>query len=69
MPLFGYHCTACGEDYEMLVFGSEPPTCPKCGSHASERALSRPAPPPQQSDPAPMCQACGQFGTCPGHAA
>lgn len=69
MPLFNYHCSGCGDEFEMLLFGDEPPACPSCGSQDVAQRLSRVAPPPQMGDPAPACQACGQFGMCPGHAA
>lgn len=32
MPLFDFHCDACQAGFERLVRGSEPPTCPHCGS-------------------------------------
>ncbi|OGW34836.1 MAG: hypothetical protein A2010_01060 [Nitrospirae bacterium GWD2_57_9] len=42
MPIYEYHCTACGADFEKLVFGSNPEvTCEKCGSAGTEKKMSR----------------------------
>jgi putative FmdB family regulatory protein len=43
VPIYEYECTSCGERFELLVLGSEPPACPSCGSRALERLLSLPA--------------------------
>lgn len=40
MPLFEYICKACGESAELLVTGSRPPACPRCGSKKLEKQLS-----------------------------
>lgn len=41
MPLFEYVCTACGHEFEELVFGGKEPTkCPKCGQAKIKRKLS-----------------------------
>jgi putative FmdB family regulatory protein len=32
MPLFNFLCKSCEADNEILVRGSEKPTCPTCGS-------------------------------------
>jgi putative FmdB family regulatory protein len=32
MPIYEYHCSCCGKDFECLVFGSEKPDCPECKS-------------------------------------
>ncbi len=45
MPLYGYHCTGCDKDVELLVGFGDMPVCPSCGSEALERLLSRVAPP------------------------
>ncbi|HEY9108613.1 MAG TPA: zinc ribbon domain-containing protein [Roseateles sp.] len=39
MPLFDFHCQACQAEFERLVRGSEPPTCPQCGSTALTKLL------------------------------
>jgi len=40
MPIFEYRCEACGHRFELLVFGSEKPACPKCSSKRIEKLLS-----------------------------
>jgi putative FmdB family regulatory protein len=40
MPLYDYHCTACKAEFELLVRGSDIPTCPECGSTALEKLVS-----------------------------
>lgn len=41
MPIYEYECKKCGSTFEELVFGSETPVCPKCGSPDTDRLLSR----------------------------
>jgi len=42
MPIYEYHCNACGSDFEKLVFGSNPEvSCEKCGSKKTEKLMSR----------------------------
>ncbi len=43
MPLYDFHCQGCGVDAELLVRGTNTPTCPACGSEQLERLLSLPA--------------------------
>ncbi len=31
MPIYEYHCCACENDFEKLVFGNDEVVCPKCG--------------------------------------
>lgn len=43
MPIYEYVCQDCGEAYEKLVRSMTAKvevTCPKCGSHHAEKALS-----------------------------
>jgi putative FmdB family regulatory protein len=40
MPLYDFHCRACGHEFEALVRGSESPVCPSCQSRDLERLLS-----------------------------
>ena len=40
MPLYDFHCRACGHDFEALVRPPTPPQCPSCGSADLERQLS-----------------------------
>ena len=44
MPLFDYHCQACGNDFETLVRTGTTPVCPQCQSAALEKCLSRISP-------------------------
>ena len=32
MPIYEYSCGQCKDDFELLVFKSDEPACPKCGS-------------------------------------
>ncbi len=73
MPLYEYVCKACEHPFEELVFGSETPNCPSCGSGRLERQISTfgvseggpdPAPPP--GGPCAGCPAdAGGAGSCP----
>ena len=40
MPIYEYHCGACNQNFECLVFGSEKPCCPKCHCENVERLMS-----------------------------
>lgn len=44
MPLYEYHCQACGRDFETLVRSGSTPACPQCRSTALEKIVSRIAP-------------------------
>jgi len=69
MPLFRYICDGCGKVNEILVRGSEEPTCPDCGSDRLAKQLSAITPmngraaAPAQAGCASCCQAQG--GSCP----
>lgn len=42
MPIYEYGCTACGHEFEELVFsGDAAPKCPKCNDSDVQRLLSR----------------------------
>ncbi len=42
MPIYEYHCSACGADFEKLVFGSKNGiVCERCGSDRTEKLMSR----------------------------
>ncbi len=45
MPLYEYHCSACGHRFERIVKFSDAPltTCPKCGKEALDQLISAPA--------------------------
>lgn len=41
MPIFEFHCNACDQDFEKLVFGSDPDVeCPHCGQSRVEKLMS-----------------------------
>ena len=42
MPIYDFHCRACGHEFEALVRpqDQEPPRCPSCQSVDLERLLS-----------------------------
>lgn len=45
MPIYDFHCPACGHRFEALVRASDsPPVCPQC-NNALDRLVSAPAPP------------------------
>ncbi len=44
MPIFDFHCSACQNQFEDLVFGDEKAVCPKCGEQNIERMVSAPSP-------------------------
>ncbi len=44
MPLYDYHCPACGADFELLVRSDTVVACPSCGAAQVERQISRIAP-------------------------
>jgi putative FmdB family regulatory protein len=42
MPIYEYRCRDCGKEFEVLVRGENPISCPHCRSRALERLLSTP---------------------------
>jgi len=40
MPLFEYECKSCGHRFEVLVYGSKTPVCPRCEGKNLDRLLS-----------------------------
>ncbi len=44
MPIYGYHCTKCDAEFELLMNSSDVAKCPKCNSKKLERLMSRIAP-------------------------
>ena len=45
MPLYEYHCDACGREFELIRKFSDPPLekCPHCGSGPVHKLMSSPA--------------------------
>lgn len=44
MPIYDYHCPACGNRFEALVRAGSTPACPQCGSTALDKRVSSIAP-------------------------
>jgi putative FmdB family regulatory protein len=44
MPLYDFHCAACGAAFEALVRGEAVPACKACGSASVQRQLSLTSP-------------------------
>lgn len=44
MPIHDYRCSACGQQFELLVRGSTVPACPHCASTALDKLVSLTAP-------------------------
>ena len=44
MPIHDYRCSACGQQFELLVRGSSVPACPHCASTALDKLVSLTAP-------------------------
>lgn len=41
MPIYEFHCSGCGEDFEELVFGQpETINCPKCKGTEVKKLMS-----------------------------
>jgi putative FmdB family regulatory protein len=40
MPIYEYSCGQCGDDFELLVFSSDEPACPNCGSKNLQKKMS-----------------------------
>jgi len=40
MPIFEYRCSACGDDFELLVRSDTAVACPECGSRKVDKKLS-----------------------------
>ncbi|MDR3448979.1 MAG: zinc ribbon domain-containing protein [Alphaproteobacteria bacterium] len=73
MPIYGYRCSKCGENFQTLVRSGETPECPSCGGVELVQQLSLIASPAKGGDSdAPSCSSVGPgpgCGGCPGGAA
>lgn len=49
MPIFDFHCRACGATSELLVRANAVPTCPACGSDALDKQICAPSAPGQSA--------------------
>ena len=62
VPIYEYNCAACERDFELLVRGSEKPTCPDCGSTRLDKLLSVPTAHVAGGSSLPICEAPRQGG-------
>ncbi len=44
MPIHDFRCSACGQQFELLVRSSSVPACPHCASTALDKLVSLTAP-------------------------
>ena len=44
MPIYDYRCLDCAHTSELLIKVNATAVCPKCGSQAMEKLVSKPAP-------------------------
>ena len=40
MPIYEYLCEKCGNEFELIVFKDDEPTCPVCGEKRPKRKMS-----------------------------
>lgn len=45
MPLHDFRCHRCNKTFELLIRGSDIPSCPTCGNQELEKLVSMPAAP------------------------
>jgi putative FmdB family regulatory protein len=45
MPLFEFRCSACTQDFELLIRAGDRAKCPQCGTLRVEKLLSEAAAP------------------------
>ena len=67
MPIYEYTCGQCQTAFELLVRGSDQPSCPDCGSLELEKLLSVPAAHTAGPSSLPVCEGprpgpCGMGG-------
>ncbi len=64
MPIFEYHCSGCGLDFERLVRSDERVECPECGSPKVRKQLSVVAAPRGRGDTHDAGGSCCAGGGC-----
>jgi len=62
MPIYEYHCDACGRDSELLVSANARPDCPECGSDKMSKLLSIVAAPSREGSAGPGDRPSGSCG-------
>ena len=73
MPIYEFHCSACGKDSEVLVRSThwKGTKCPHCGSTRLDKSLSTFASTVAGSESGPACtgvpKSCGMCGTGKPH--
>jgi len=40
MPIYEFHCNRCNKDFEMLIIGSDKPSCPVCKTDDIHKLMS-----------------------------
>ncbi|ADP86083.1 FmdB family zinc ribbon protein [Nitratidesulfovibrio vulgaris] len=70
MPMFEYHCNACGKDFEEIAGSEATVPCPGCGSDDTARQMSAPSlktgAPPFKVGPVRPMPPSRPGGGCPG---
>ncbi|MGD0991218.1 MAG: zinc ribbon domain-containing protein [Gemmatimonadales bacterium] len=64
MPIFEYHCSGCGLDFERLVRSEDRVACPECGSARVKKQLSVVAAPRQRGGASDDAGGCCSGGGC-----
>lgn len=62
MPIYEYICSACGHEFEALVYGTERARCPECQGVELEKRFSAFAAHGDARAEAPPPGACGSCG-------
>ena len=64
MPIFEYHCSRCGLDFEQLVRADDLVACPECGSTGVRKLLSVVAAPRSHGGKTEDAGGCCSGGGC-----
>jgi putative FmdB family regulatory protein len=66
MPIYEYHCSNCGKEFEKLMGFSDPninsPDCPECQSNHTKRRLSKVAAFSSRGSSTTSSSSCGSSG-------